>query len=56
MANMNPSRIGQANGAGDADALFLKRFSGEILTAFEEKNVFESRTMIRNIDSGKSAQ
>ena len=33
MANgdTSPSRVGQVNSAGDTDALFLKKFSGEIL-------------------------
>lgn len=39
MANATPSRLGQINGANDVDALFLKVFSGEILTTFEEFNV-----------------
>lgn len=56
MANMTPSRLGQANGAGDALALFLKVFSGEVLTAFAETNVALSRSMVRSIKSGKSAQ
>ena len=36
MANgdTTPSRVGQINSAGDADALFLKKFAGEILTTF----------------------
>jgi hypothetical protein len=53
---MNPSRLGQKNSAGDDDALFLKVYAGEVLTAFAEKNVFIGRHMIRSIDSGSSAQ
>lgn len=56
MANAVPSRFGSANSAGDADALFLKVFAGEVLTAFSETNVFASRSMSRTITSGKSAQ
>ena len=56
MANATVSRIGQINTAGDTQALFLKKFSGEVLTAFAENNVALSRTMVRTIDSGKSAQ
>lgn len=56
MANAVPSRIGQADGAGDADALFLKVFAGEVLTAFSESTVFIPRHMTRSISSGKSAQ
>ncbi len=56
MANATPVRIGQINEAGDVDALFLKVFAGEVLTAFSETNVFAERTMSRTISSGKSAQ
>lgn len=56
MANAVPSRIGQANQTGAADALFLKVFGGEILTAFAESNVFLSRSSVRTISAGKSAQ
>jgi hypothetical protein len=56
MANITPSRIGQINAAGDALALFLKVFSGEILKAFQEVNVSLERSMVRTITSGKSAQ
>jgi hypothetical protein len=56
MADAVVSRLGQQDGAGDAKALFLKVFAGEVLTAFQETNVFESRTMVRSISSGKSAQ
>lgn len=47
---------GQTDGTGAEDALFLKKFAGEILTAFRENNVFISRHKVRNIKSGKSAQ
>jgi major capsid protein len=56
MANMTPNRFGQLNQAGDPDALFLKVFAGEVLTAFSETNVAASRSMVRTISSGKSAQ
>ena len=39
MANASVTRLGQANLTGDTDALFLKVFSGEVLAAFEERNV-----------------
>lgn len=56
MANATVSRLGQANLSGDTDALFLKVFSGEVLTAFEEANVFDaSKHMVRSIAHGKSA-
>jgi hypothetical protein len=58
MANgdTTPSRAGQVNSGGAVDALFLKKFAGEILTTFEENNVFKGLHTIRTIDSGKSAQ
>ena len=58
MANgdTDPSRVGEINGAGSTDALFLKKFSGEILQTFEESNVFKALHTVRTIESGKSAQ
>ncbi|MCQ4158762.1 phage capsid protein [Roseomonas sp. GC11] len=56
MSNATPSRLGQINGTGDALALFLKVFSGEVMSAFERATVFRTRTMVRTIASGKSAQ
>lgn len=50
-----PSRLGQVNLAGDADALFLKVFSGEIISVFEESNLMLPLTKVRTISSGKSA-
>ena len=58
MSNTLPSRVGlNANDvpAGN-DALFLKKFSGEILQTFEESNIFKPLHTIRTIESGKSAQ
>jgi hypothetical protein len=52
---VNPSRLGQVNLAGDADALFLKVFSGEIITTFEKYNVMMPLHRVRTIASGKSA-
>lgn len=51
-----PSRIGQNQLAGDADFLFLKVFSGEIITTFEEANIMMPLHRVRTIGSGKSAQ
>lgn len=56
MAAATPSRPGQINGAGDVKAIFLKVFSGEVLGAFNRRNLFLTRTMARSISSGKSAQ
>jgi hypothetical protein len=55
MANATVSRLGQVNGAGDVDALFLKVFSGEVLTAFHRENVFLGKSSVRSISNGKSA-
>lgn len=56
MADATVSRIGQINSAGDAKALFMKVFAGEVLTAFKENCVTEDKHMVRNIQNGKSAQ
>lgn len=50
------SQLGQYNASGDDYALFLKKWSGEILTTFEETNVMKSLHTVRSISSGKSAQ
>ncbi|UJX45758.1 hypothetical protein [Xanthobacter sp. YC-JY1] len=50
------SRLGQINGAGATDALFLKIFSGEVLTEFERKVIFKALHFVRQISNGKSAQ
>jgi len=52
----NLTRVGQINGAGGVDELFLKVFSGEVLTAFETANVMMDKHMVKTITSGKSAQ
>lgn len=56
MTDTTVSRIGQINGAGDAQALFLKVFSGEVLTEFGRVNVFGDKHYVRSISNGKSAQ
>lgn len=56
MANANVSFLGQVNQAGQTDALFLKVYAGEVLTAFEKNVVALQRTMQRAITNGKSAQ
>jgi hypothetical protein len=56
LTNSNPSRMGQTNLSGDVDSLFLKVFSGEIITTFEENNVMMPLHRVRTITSGKSAQ
>ena len=56
MTASNPSRLGQANLAGASDDLFLKVFSGEVMTSFNADTVMADKTRVRNITSGKSAQ
>lgn len=55
MSNAVPNIAGQVNGAGAVDALFLKVFGGEVITAFEEKQVSSLINTERTIQSGKSA-
>ena len=55
MANATPSRVGQANLTGAVDDLFLKVFSGEVLTSYNAKTVMKDKTRGRSISSGKSA-
>ena len=55
MSNATVSRIGQVNGSGDTNALFLKLFAGEVITQFEEKNVMAPLHSVRTISNGKSA-
>ena len=61
MTNATPSRLGIVNAASPSgfaadNALFLKVFAGEVLTAFEENNVMKDLHTSRTISSGKSAQ
>jgi len=56
MSNATASRLGQVNSAGDVNSLFLKVFSGEVLSAFERENLMLNMTNVRSITSGKSAQ
>lgn len=59
MSNLTVSRLGAVENdtgtyAKDTD-LFLKVFSGEVITSFEENNVFMDKHQTRSISSGKSA-
>jgi hypothetical protein len=54
--NTLPSRLGQINGSGDALALFLKKFAGEVLTSFTTSNVMKDLHTVRTISNGRSAQ
>lgn len=58
-ATTGVSRLGNsANNSPDSTnrALFLKQFAGEVLTSFEERNVFMPLHRVRTISNGKSAQ
>lgn len=60
MTNAVISQLGVVNAAtpanyDEANALFLKQFAGEVLTAFNEMNVFMPLHMVRTISQGKSA-
>jgi len=55
MANATVSRLGQTDQLGSSDALFMKVFAGEVLTAFETMVITKAQTRQRNIKSGKSA-
>jgi hypothetical protein len=53
-----PDQVVQAFGTsygGSADDLFLKVYSGEVLTAFNAEVVTTNRHTVRTITSGKSA-
>jgi hypothetical protein len=56
MSNATPSRLGQAGLTGATDALFLKVFSGEVMSTFNANTVMKEKTRIRSISNGKSAQ
>jgi hypothetical protein len=53
--NQTVSRLGQVNATGDDRSLFLKLYAGEVLTSFEERNVFMGLHRTRTIQNGKSA-
>lgn len=56
MSDATPSRVGQIQGSGDPTALFLKVFSGEILTAYHANVLMKDKHRVRAIANGKSAQ
>lgn len=55
MSNATPIRVGQVNGAGMTDEMFLKVFGGEVLTAFETETKVLDKHFVRTIPHGKSA-
>tara|TARA_Y100000287_G_C14209855_1_gene350220 strand:- start:249 stop:1313 length:1065 start_codon:yes stop_codon:yes gene_type:complete len=50
------ARSGRVGQSGDPREIFLKQFSGEVLTSFEEKNIAMPLHRVRTISNGKSAQ
>lgn len=55
LVNTGISNPGQNLSAEARDTLFMKVFSGEVLTAFARNTVMMSRHQVRTIDHGKSA-
>ena len=49
-------RSGMVNAANNSRALFLKLYAGEVMTAFQTKNIMMDYCRVRNIKKGKSAQ
>ena len=56
MANATVSYVGANNGGVDKRELYLKLFSGEIITQFEKQCVVLDKHTIHTIESGKSSQ
>ena len=54
--NYTGIRSGMVNNANNSRALFLKLYAGEVMTAFQTKNIMMNYTRTRNIKKGKSAQ
>jgi len=54
--NYTGHRSGMVNAANNSRALFLKLYAGEVMTAFQTKNIMMNYTRTRNIKKGKSAQ
>jgi len=55
MSNATPASIGRVNASGSEDALFLKVFSGEVITSFEKASKTQGTDSVRSISNGKSA-
>jgi len=49
-------RVGSDKHGSSSTALFLKKFAGEVMTVFDEKNIMKPLHTIRTISKGKSAQ
>jgi len=55
MADNTAARLGQINQSGDTDAVYLRTFGGEVITAFDVANVMLPRTFQKK-GTGKSVQ
>lgn len=60
MTNAVISQLGVVNAAtpanyDEANALFLDKFTGEVMTAFDEMNIFAELHMVRTISEGRAA-
>jgi hypothetical protein len=56
MSDANVSHLGQIQGAGATDALWLTIFAGEVLSAFEIAVKLKDKVRTRTISGAKSAQ
>lgn len=56
MSDAIVSRLGMSNATGADDALFLKKWSGEVAAMFDEKNVFIPLTAVRTVSGTHAAQ
>ncbi|AGF91083.1 major head protein [Synechococcus phage S-CBP2] len=56
MTNVNLTRPGQVNQAGDSRALLLKLFTGEVYEAFRNNLLAKSLVQSRTLRNGKEAQ
>jgi hypothetical protein len=52
--NPTLSNPGQANAGGATDALFLKQYAGEVMTAFNQSNRMLDLGMVKTISNGKT--
>lgn len=58
-SNVNPAQLtrpGQSNATGDARALYLKLFSGEMFKGFQHNAIARDLVMRRTLTNGKSLQ
>lgn len=56
MTDFTASRVGDINQGGTPLELFLKKFSGEVMSIYNNKTVMDGKHLTRNLTSGKSSQ